>query len=180
MLLPSGHNPSRSSREPSEPPDPRSLDRCAAVPAGGAAWRHRISQPPVGDTRREWYRVWRDAQPAPVLCVLNACRFPPGWPARRRRAASLAADVPSKCGSRPPGTHSAAGVPGLPIRSRRPKAARMWLCSSSTSIIEDRDLSAHSNILTIRAELLLNANHSLAQVALDCGFSDQAQFTVAF
>src|SRR6516165_9629248 len=32
----------------------------------------------------------------------------------------------------------------------RPKAARMWLCSSSTSIIEDRDLSAHLNILTIR------------------------------
>jgi hypothetical protein len=26
----------------------------------------------------------------------------------------------------------------------------MWLCSSSTSIIEDRDLSAHLNILTIR------------------------------
>jgi hypothetical protein len=25
----------------------------------------------------------------------------------------------------------------------------MWLCSSSTSIIEDRDLSAHLNILTI-------------------------------
>jgi hypothetical protein len=31
------------------------------------------------------------------LCDLNACRFPPGWPARRRRAASLAADVLSKC-----------------------------------------------------------------------------------
>ena len=44
--------------------------------------------------------VWRGAQPAPVLGVLTACRFPPGWPARRRRAASLAADVPSKCGSR--------------------------------------------------------------------------------
>lgn len=29
-------------------------------------------------------------------------------------------------------------------------------------------------------ELLLNSNHSLAQVALDCGFSDQAQFTKAF
>jgi chromosome segregation ATPase len=28
----------------------------------------------------------------------------------------------------------------------------MWLCSSSTSIIEDRDLSAHLNILTIRAQ----------------------------
>jgi len=27
----------------------------------------------------------------------------------------------------------------------------MWLCSSSTSIIEDRDLSAHLNILTIRS-----------------------------
>jgi hypothetical protein len=26
----------------------------------------------------------------------------------------------------------------------------LWLCSSSTSIIEDRDLSAHLNILTIR------------------------------
>jgi hypothetical protein len=26
----------------------------------------------------------------------------------------------------------------------------MWLCSSSTFIIEDRDLSAHLNILTIR------------------------------
>ena len=31
MLLQSGHNPSRSSREPSAPPDPRSLDRCAAA-----------------------------------------------------------------------------------------------------------------------------------------------------
>ena len=61
---------------------------------------------------REWYRVWRGARPAAVLCALNACRFPPGWPARHRRAASLAADVPSKCGSRPPGTHSRAGVPG--------------------------------------------------------------------
>ena len=30
------------------------------------------------------------------------------------------------------------------------------------------------------AELLLNANLSLAQIALDCGFSDQAQFTKAF
>ena len=29
----------------------------------------------------------------------------------------------------------------------------MWLCSSSTSIIEDRDLSAHLNILTIRQRL---------------------------
>src|SRR6516162_1871143 len=29
----------------------------------------------------------------------------------------------------------------------------MWLCSSSTSIIEDRDLSAHLNILTIRDRL---------------------------
>ena len=34
-----------------------------------------------------------------------------------------------------------------------PKAARMWLCSSSTSIIEYRDFSAHLNILTIRGEL---------------------------
>jgi len=25
-----------------------------------------------------------------VLCVLNACRFPPGWPARNQRVASLA------------------------------------------------------------------------------------------
>jgi AraC family transcriptional regulator len=30
------------------------------------------------------------------------------------------------------------------------------------------------------AKLLLNANLSLAQVAFDCGFSDQAQFTKAF
>jgi len=75
-------------------------ERCAAGPAGGAAWSRRIFQPPVGDTRREWYQVWRDAQPAPVFCVLNACRFPPGWPAHHRRAASLAADAPSKCGSR--------------------------------------------------------------------------------
>jgi serine/threonine-protein kinase len=30
----------------------------------------------------------------------------------------------------------------------------MWLCSSSTSIIEDRDLSAHLNILTIRLKIL--------------------------
>ena len=29
----------------------------------------------------------------------------------------------------------------------------MWLSSSSTSIIEDRDLSAHLNILTIRGHL---------------------------
>ena len=29
-------------------------------------------------------------------------------------------------------------------------AARMWLCSSSTSIIEDRDPSAHLDILTLR------------------------------
>src|SRR6516165_9870159 len=29
----------------------------------------------------------------------------------------------------------------------------MWLCSSSTSIIEDRDLSAHLNILTIRPSI---------------------------
>ena len=35
MLLQSGHNPSRSSREPSEPPDPRSLDWCAK------SWRHQ-------------------------------------------------------------------------------------------------------------------------------------------
>jgi len=94
MLPQSGHSPSRSSREPSEPPDPRSLDGCAAGPAGGAVWSRRIFWPPVGDTRREWYRVWRDARPAPVLGVLNACRFPPGWPARHRRAASLAADAP--------------------------------------------------------------------------------------
>ena len=40
--------PGRSSREPSEPPDPRSLDRCAAGRACGAAWSRRISQPPVG------------------------------------------------------------------------------------------------------------------------------------
>jgi len=104
--------PGRSSREPSEPPDPRSLDRCAAGRACGAFCSHRISQPPFGDTRREWYRVWRDARPAPGLCDLNACRFQLGWPARHRRAASLAADAPSKCSSRPPGTHSAAGVPG--------------------------------------------------------------------
>jgi len=32
----------------------------------------------------------------------------------------------------------------------------MWLCSSSTSIIEDRDLSAHLNILTIRGGLSRN------------------------
>ena len=30
------------------------------------------------------------------------------------------------------------------------------------------------------AELLLKADLSLAQIALDCGFSDQAQFTKAF
>lgn len=30
------------------------------------------------------------------------------------------------------------------------------------------------------AELLLKANLSLAEIALDCGFSDQAQFTKAF
>ena len=35
MLPPSGHNPSRSSREPSEPPDPRSLDWCAK------SWRYQ-------------------------------------------------------------------------------------------------------------------------------------------
>jgi hypothetical protein len=28
----------------------------------------------------------------------------------------------------------------------------MWLCASSTSIIENRDLLAHLNILTIRAD----------------------------
>jgi len=66
--------------------------------------------PRVGDTRREWYRVWRGARLAAGLCVLNTCRFPPGWPARHRRAASLAADAPLKCDSRPPGTHSRAGV----------------------------------------------------------------------
>src|SRR6516225_11257995 len=107
-------------------------DLVCSLNAPGIECSRRISQPSVGDTKPEWYRVWRGARPAPVLCVLNACRFPPGWRARRRRAASLAADVPSKCGSRPPGTHSAAGVAGLPNRSRRPKAARMWLCSSST------------------------------------------------
>jgi AraC family transcriptional regulator len=30
------------------------------------------------------------------------------------------------------------------------------------------------------AELVLKADFSLAQIALDCGFSDQAQFTKAF
>jgi hypothetical protein len=56
--------------------------------------------------------VFGDVRLAAVLSVLNACLFPQGWPARRRRAASLAADASSKCGSRPPRTHSAAVVPG--------------------------------------------------------------------
>jgi len=154
MLPQSGRSPSRSSREPSEPPDPRSLDSCAVGRACGAVWSRRIFQPPVGDTRREWYRVSRCARLSAVPCDLSACRFPPGWPARHRRVASLAADAPLKCGSRPPGTHSAAGVPGLPIRSRRPKAAPMWFCSCSISIIEKRgpsvSVSVHSSILTVR------------------------------
>jgi hypothetical protein len=38
----------------------------------------------------------------------------------------------------------------LPIRSRRPKAVPMRLCSCSTPIIEDCDSSTHLNILTTR------------------------------
>jgi hypothetical protein len=34
----------------------------------------------------------------------------------------------------------------------------MWLCSSSTSIIEDRDLSAHLHILTIRSPFYPQSN----------------------
>jgi TnpA family transposase len=30
----------------------------------------------------------------------------------------------------------------------------MWLCSRSTSIIEDRDLSTHLNVLTTREDIL--------------------------
>jgi hypothetical protein len=39
---PSGRNPSRSSREPSEPRDPRSVDWCAAGRASRAVWSFRI------------------------------------------------------------------------------------------------------------------------------------------
>jgi len=66
---------------------------CAAVAA--PRWLFRYSDTrSVGDTRREWYRVWRDARLAAGPLPLNACRFRPGWPARHRGAASLAADAP--------------------------------------------------------------------------------------
>jgi hypothetical protein len=74
-LPPSGRKPSRSSRQSSEPPDPRLLNGCEVDRAGDAAWSRRISQPPVGDTRREWYRVWRCARLAAVLCVLTPADF---------------------------------------------------------------------------------------------------------
>src|SRR6516164_7237512 len=49
----------------------------------------------------------------------------------------------------------------------------MWLCSSSTSIIEDRDLSAHLNILTIR-------RHDLDRESIrfqgSCSFLDRLFF----
>jgi hypothetical protein len=71
---------SRSSREPSEPPDFRYLDWCAAGPASGAIWSRRIFQPPVCHTRQEWYPVWRCARPAAGLCVLSPADLRQGGP----------------------------------------------------------------------------------------------------
>jgi hypothetical protein len=46
------------------------------------------------------FRRQRDFNPPEQRAAqrtLSAFRFTPGWPARHRRAASLAADAPSKC-----------------------------------------------------------------------------------
>ena len=111
MLLPSGHNPSRSSREPSAPPDPRSRDQCAAGRAIGAFCSHRISQPPVGDTRREWYRVWRGRA--------TGCR-----PLRPKRLPISARVARSPSESRQPGCRR--------IFKMRFSAARYSFCSRSS------------------------------------------------
>src|SRR6516225_2676171 len=50
-----------------------------------------------------------------------------------------------------------------------PKAARMWLCSSSTSIIEDRDPSTHSNILTLADTISTDPEKAQRQRDCPCG-----------
>jgi hypothetical protein len=53
----------------------------------------------------------------------------------------------------------------------------MWLCSSSTSIIEDRDLSAHLNILTIRQAAARRLFCRLVRVAPEVAWEGTRQRT---